>query len=173
MATGIGIDSSHFPHGKTRRHRASQPLGSCATISVERVQSPRRIEEMAYVIAEPCIGTKDTACVDACPVDCIHPKKDEDGHGEADQLFIDPVECIDCGACVPACPVSAIFARMTCRRSGLTLPRRTPRTSAANLIARALGNRRLQTRASCHGGMRVCLCAPMQQPAITSGAKDY
>ena len=23
---------------------------------------------MAYVIAEPCIGTKDTACVDACPV---------------------------------------------------------------------------------------------------------
>jgi NAD-dependent dihydropyrimidine dehydrogenase PreA subunit len=30
---------------------------------------------MAYVIAEPCIGTKDTACVDACPVDCIHPKK--------------------------------------------------------------------------------------------------
>ena len=33
---------------------------------------------MAYVIAEPCIGTKDTACVDACPVDCIHPKKDSD-----------------------------------------------------------------------------------------------
>src|SRR5271170_2305093 len=31
---------------------------------------------MAYVIAEPCIGTKDTACIDACPVDCIHPKKD-------------------------------------------------------------------------------------------------
>ncbi len=35
---------------------------------------------MAYVIAEPCIGTKDTACVDACPVDCIHPKKDENGY---------------------------------------------------------------------------------------------
>ena len=47
---------------------------------------------MAYVIAEPCIGTKDTACVDACPVDCIHPKKDEAGHAEAEQLFIDPVE---------------------------------------------------------------------------------
>ena len=31
---------------------------------------------MAYVIAEPCIDVKDTACVDACPVDCIHPKKD-------------------------------------------------------------------------------------------------
>jgi ferredoxin len=33
---------------------------------------------MAYVIAEPCIGVKDTACVDACPVDCIHPKKNSD-----------------------------------------------------------------------------------------------
>jgi ferredoxin len=65
---------------------------------------------MAYVIAEPCIGTKDTACVDACPVDCIHPKKDEPQHGENTMLFIDPVECIDCGACVPVCPVSAIFA---------------------------------------------------------------
>ena len=59
---------------------------------------------MAYVIAEPCIGTKDTACVDACPVDCIHPKKDEGNFGEAQQLFIDPVECIDCGACVPVNP---------------------------------------------------------------------
>ena len=65
---------------------------------------------MAYVIAEPCIGTKDTACVDACPVDCIHPKKDEAGYGEADQLFIDPAECIDSGACVPVWPVSAIYA---------------------------------------------------------------
>ena len=65
---------------------------------------------MAYVIAEPCIGTKDTACVDACPVDCIHPKKDEEKHGTEEMLYIDPVECIDCGACVPVCPVSAIFA---------------------------------------------------------------
>lgn len=65
---------------------------------------------MPHVIAEPCIGTKDTACVDACPVDCIHPKKDEDGHDAADQLFINPDECIDCDACAAACPVSAIFA---------------------------------------------------------------
>ena len=65
---------------------------------------------MAYVIAEPCINTKDTACVDACPVDCIHPKKDAPGHAEATQLYIDPTECIDCGACVPVCPVTAIFA---------------------------------------------------------------
>jgi len=30
---------------------------------------------VAYIIAEPCIGTKDSACVDVCPVDCIHPAK--------------------------------------------------------------------------------------------------
>jgi len=67
---------------------------------------------MAFVIAEPCIGTKDTACVDACPVDCIHPKKEHarPGFDEVPQLYIDPIECIDCGACVPVCPVSAIFA---------------------------------------------------------------
>ena len=64
---------------------------------------------MAYVIAEPCIGTKDTACVDVCPVDCIHPRKDESDYEAVSQLFIDPVECIDCGACVPVCPVTAIF----------------------------------------------------------------
>ena len=66
---------------------------------------------MAYVIAEPCIGTKDTACVDVCPVDCIHPRKDEADFAEAAQLYIDPDECIDCGACVPVCPVSAIFPK--------------------------------------------------------------
>ena len=65
---------------------------------------------MAYVIAEPCIGTKDTACVDVCPVDCIHPTKDEDEYEEVEMLYIDPDECIDCGACEPACPVTAIFA---------------------------------------------------------------
>ena len=65
---------------------------------------------MAYVIAEPCIGTKDTACVDVCPVDAIHPKKDEPGSSEAPQLYIDPEECICCAMCVPVCPVSAIYA---------------------------------------------------------------
>jgi len=65
---------------------------------------------MAYVIAEPCIGTKDTACVDVCPVDCIHPRKDEPAFESETQLYIHPTECIDCGACVPVCPVTAIFA---------------------------------------------------------------
>jgi NAD-dependent dihydropyrimidine dehydrogenase PreA subunit len=65
---------------------------------------------MAYVIAEPCINTKDSACVDVCPVDCIHPRKDEPAHATETMLYINPVECIDCGACVPVCPVTAIFA---------------------------------------------------------------
>jgi ferredoxin len=66
---------------------------------------------MAYVIAEPCINVKDTACVDACPVDVIHPRRDEPGFSQATQLYIEPNDCIDCGACVPVCPVSAIFPR--------------------------------------------------------------
>ena len=64
---------------------------------------------MAYIIAEPCIGTKDTACVEVCPVDCIHPTKEEADFESAEQLYIDPETCIDCGACEPVCPVTAIF----------------------------------------------------------------
>ena len=56
------------------------------------------------------MGTKDTACVDVCPVDCIHPRKDEPSFAAAEMLYIHPDECIDCGACVPACPVEAIFS---------------------------------------------------------------
>ena len=58
-----------------------------------------------YVIAQPCIDVKDKACVDVCPVDCIHPAERDD----VDQLYIDPSECIECGACEPECPVEAIF----------------------------------------------------------------
>jgi len=56
---------------------------------------------MPYVITEACIGVKDRACVDVCPVDCIY-------EGE-DQLYIHPDECIDCGACEPECPVSDLL----------------------------------------------------------------
>ena len=58
---------------------------------------------MTYVITEPCIGVKDASCVDVCPVDCIHAKEEDT------MYFIDPDECIDCGACEPECPVEAIF----------------------------------------------------------------
>jgi NAD-dependent dihydropyrimidine dehydrogenase PreA subunit len=64
---------------------------------------------MPFVITDPCIDTKDAACVDVCPVDCIHPRKDEPEFATTAMLFIHPDECIDCGACVPACPVSAIY----------------------------------------------------------------
>ena len=58
---------------------------------------------MAYIICEPCVDVKDTACVIVCPVDCIYEFDGED------QLYIHPEECIDCDACRPECPVDAIF----------------------------------------------------------------
>jgi NAD-dependent dihydropyrimidine dehydrogenase PreA subunit len=55
---------------------------------------------MPYVIADPCIDVMDKACTEECPVDCIY---------EGDRkLYINPKECIDCGACEPVCPVEAI-----------------------------------------------------------------
>lgn len=64
---------------------------------------------MAYTICEPCIGVKDHACVEVCPVDCIHPKKDEPEFEKEKQLYIDPDTCVDCQACASVCPVTAIF----------------------------------------------------------------
>ncbi|HLI31290.1 MAG TPA: ferredoxin family protein [Solirubrobacteraceae bacterium] len=63
---------------------------------------------MTYVINEPCIGIKDASCTEVCPVDCIHPTREEPEFEEAEQLYIDPEECIDCDACVEVCPVDAI-----------------------------------------------------------------
>ena len=60
---------------------------------------------MTYVITEPCIDVIDKSCVEVCPVDCIHFEEGTDR-----KLYIDPDECIDCGACEPVCPVTAIFA---------------------------------------------------------------
>jgi NAD-dependent dihydropyrimidine dehydrogenase PreA subunit len=55
---------------------------------------------MPYVIAAACIDVMDRSCMEECPVDCIY----EGGR----KLYINPAECIDCGACEPVCPVSAI-----------------------------------------------------------------
>jgi len=73
---------------------------------------------MSYIIGKPCEATCDTACVEVCPVDCIHGPIDIDGMGKEvasmeigpkDMLYINPEECIDCGACLPECPVEAIY----------------------------------------------------------------
>ena len=56
---------------------------------------------MAFVVTEPCKGCKYTDCVVVCPAECFY-------EGD-DMLYIDPVDCLDCGACVPECPVNAIY----------------------------------------------------------------
>lgn len=56
---------------------------------------------MIWVISEACVDVKDLACVDACPVDCIY-----EGNR---MLYIQPDECVGCGACEPVCPVEAIY----------------------------------------------------------------
>jgi ferredoxin len=58
---------------------------------------------MAYVITNFCVGVKDKSCVLECPVDCIH------GTDDSPQLYINPIDCIHCGACESACPVDAIY----------------------------------------------------------------
>ncbi len=55
---------------------------------------------MAFVITDNCRGCRFTDCVSVCPVDCFY--------GDGEQLYINPDECIDCGACEPECPVEAI-----------------------------------------------------------------
>ena len=63
-----------------------------------------KAQAVTFVITQPCIDTMDQSCVEVCPVDCIHFEEGADR-----MLYINPAECIDCGACQPACPVSAIF----------------------------------------------------------------
>lgn len=62
---------------------------------------------MPFVIAAPCVA--DYSCVEVCPVDCISPHPGEDGFSDAEQLYIDPLRCIECGACMDVCPVMAIY----------------------------------------------------------------
>ncbi|HMO18636.1 MAG TPA: ferredoxin family protein [Oligoflexia bacterium] len=73
---------------------------------------------MAYVVTEPCIGTKDRSCVEVCPVDCFYnfssPELNDkvgkpSSSGDVGMLVIHPDECIHCGACEPECPVEAIY----------------------------------------------------------------
>jgi ferredoxin len=65
----------------------------------------REVIGMPFVIAEPCVDVQDQACVSVCPVACIQGEEGKDR-----KFYIDPGECIECGACEPTCPVEAIFA---------------------------------------------------------------
>ena len=56
---------------------------------------------MTFVVTDNCLKCRFTDCVTVCPVDCFH--------ADDEMLYIDPDECIDCGACEPECPVEAIF----------------------------------------------------------------
>ena len=56
---------------------------------------------MTFVVTDNCKKCRFTDCVAVCPVECFH--------GDDEMLYIDPDECIDCGACVPECPVEAIY----------------------------------------------------------------
>ncbi|MGH9425135.1 MAG: 4Fe-4S dicluster domain-containing protein [Terriglobia bacterium] len=64
---------------------------------------------MTWVIGPLCIDKIDTACVEVCPVDCIHLYTGDDPAIPKNQLLIDPAECIDCAACEPVCPWEAIY----------------------------------------------------------------
>jgi ferredoxin len=56
---------------------------------------------MAHVVTGACEGCRFTDCVVVCPMECFY--------GDGRMLYIDPDECIDCGACIPECPVEAIY----------------------------------------------------------------
>ena len=113
---------------------------------------------MTFVITQPCIDTKDQSCVEVCPVDCIH------FDGDADRiLYINPAECIDCGACLPACPVSAIFTEAD-----------VPPESAAFTLINALwyddpAAARAQVEAAAGGG-GAAAAAPSAAPSASAAA---
>ena len=62
---------------------------------------------MTHVVTENCINCKYTNCVTVCPTDAFREGMN--------MLVIEPPgdptsTCIDCAACVPECPTTAIYA---------------------------------------------------------------
>lgn len=116
LVCNIGIDSSlviwfaeNFRAFKTRfqsknalkfgRSANSGCVLKCAQFVGNLSDSIGR--RMTHVVTKSCIGCKDTACAQVCPCECFHEGPD--------MLFIDPENCIDCGACIVECPVEAIY----------------------------------------------------------------
>ena len=83
---------------------------ACAPSSRSASRSGRGADAMPYVITDACIDVKDKACLEACPVDCIY----EGGR----TLYIQPDECIDCGAVRDRLPGGGdLMPTTACRRS--------------------------------------------------------
>jgi ferredoxin len=119
------LDAWDRPRSFSRRHRdlvydhcfpvLEDGFPTLACTRIDELDQPRfgltlghigamvTLRDVAYVIVQPCVGVKDASCVEVCPVDCIHTDD------AATMYYIDPDECIDCGACVDPCPVDAIF----------------------------------------------------------------
>ena len=81
---------------------------------------------MTHIIAEPCIGTKDTACVDVCPVDCIHPTKDEGTYEEFEMLYIDPEPALIAGSVLMNVLSKPYSRKRIFRRNGRSTYRSMP-----------------------------------------------
>ena len=86
---------------------------------------------MAHVIIDTC--EKDMLCIDSCPSDAIHPLKDEGEWETASQLYINPEECMDCGACITTCPTNSIYWRKKYRQGKKNSSRRTQRITASRI----------------------------------------
>ena len=149
-------------HGVAQQSRCSGHQKHC------RSPAYATIPAMAYVIAEPCIGTKDNSCVEVCPVDCIHPTPDEPDYDTVKQLYIDPDECIDCDACVEACPVDACFAEDQLPDEWGNFASSTPTTSLGS--SRRAG--RVSSRPSGATSRRAAAARPGRPPgpAAATGA---
>ena len=135
---------------------------------------------MAYVIAEPCIGVKDTACVDACPVDCIHPKKDESDFEDAPQLYIDPSGVYRLWRlCARLSSLRDLCDSMTCRPNGTSLRKLTRSTTERLQHVDAWWKPSLSARAGgiiCTASTRSCVhfpaCTVFAFPPQTGGMRS-
>ena len=109
---------------------------------------------MTYVIALPCVDLKDKACIEECPVDCIY----EGGR----MLYIQPDECVDCGACEPVCPVEAIFAEDDSDFMPITSD------SISETVPRSIGFFRMGYRSliECTGFVSTCIFLPGSRTAV-------
>jgi ferredoxin len=115
----------HASHGLASRNdtiRLGKSLKFLSKILSLMVRGRRELRHPFYHSTIPCVGICDTACVDDCPVDCIHGPTSLERIRKISpeerpvklpgiQMFVDPNECIGCWACVPACPVNAMFDR--------------------------------------------------------------